>query len=329
MAILVTGGAGYIGSHTVKQLLDNSEEVVILDNLETGHKRAVLGGELLIGDLKDEKFISNIFESQKIEGVIHFAANSLVEESINNPYKYYVNNVYGTLCLLNQMVKHNVDKIIFSSTAAIYGEPEELPIKEDNITKPTNPYGETKLAIEKMLKWFNKAHGIDYISLRYFNVAGADKSGKIGEWHEPETHLIPNILKAVLKGETVKIFGDNYPTRDGTCIRDYIHVTDLSEAHILAFDYLRNGNGSNIFNLGSQKGFSVKEVIESVKSALNTNINVEIAQRRPGDPAVLIASAKKIKKELGWNPKYSSMETMVSTAWNFMKAHPQGYSKNV
>ncbi|MBZ2174514.1 UDP-glucose 4-epimerase GalE [Schnuerera sp. xch1] len=326
MTILVTGGAGYIGSHVVKQLLDNNEEVLVLDNLETGHKEAVLGGKLLIGDLRDNEFMINVFRKNEIEGIIHFAANSLVGESMKNPYKYYENNVYGTLCLLKQMVEHNIDKIVFSSTAATYGNPEEIPIKEDNPTNPTNVYGETKLTMERMFKWFNRIHGIDYISLRYFNAAGADKSGMIGERHDPETHLIPNILMAAIKNESIKMFGDDYPTRDGTCIRDYIHVTDLSDAHLLSFDYLRQGKGSNIFNIGSQQGYTVKEVIEAAKVVLDKNIRIDVVSKRAGDPAILIASSEKIKKELEWKPRYSDMRTIISTAWNFMKNHHHRYN---
>lgn len=325
MAILVTGGAGYIGSHVVKGLLDTNRDVIVLDNLETGYKEAVLGGKLLIGDLRDEEFMNCVFEENQIDGIIHFAANSLVSESMKNPYKYYENNVYGTLCLLKQMVEHNVKKIVFSSTAAVYGNPERIPISEDIRTVPTNTYGETKLAMERMFKWFDKIHGIKYISLRYFNAAGADKSGKIGEAHDPETHLIPNVLRAAYRNESVKVFGDDYPTKDGTCVRDYIHVTDLAEAHILAYDHLDNGGESNIFNLGSQEGFTVKEVIEVVGKVLEQDMKVEILPRRLGDPAVLIASSEKIKRELGWEPKYSNLETIISNAWNFIKDHPHGY----
>lgn len=325
MAILVTGGAGYIGSHVVKELLDNNEDILVLDNLETGHEKAVLGGKLLIGDLRDDEFMTRVFRENQIEGIIHFAANSLVGESMINPYKYYENNVYGTLCLLKQMTDHNVNKIVFSSTAATYGNPVEIPIKEDNILNPTNTYGETKLAMENMFKWFNKIHGIDYISLRYFNAAGAEESGRIGEWHRPETHLIPNILRAAINNESIKIFGDDYPTKDGTCVRDYIHVTDLSKAHLLAFNHLRKGKGSYIFNLGTQQGFTVREVIDVTKKVLGVDMTVEIMDRRPGDPPVLIASSEKIKKDLGWEPKYSNMENIISTAWNFMKNHPNGY----
>lgn len=325
MSILVTGGSGYIGFHVVKGLLNKREDVIVVDNLETGHREAVLGGKLFIGDLRNEEFMTKIFKENEIEGIIHFAANSLVGESMKNPYKYYENNVYGTLCLLKQMVSHKVDKIVFSSTAAIYGNPKVVPIKENTSAKPTNVYGETKLAMEKMFYWFQKIHDINYISLRYFNAAGADESGKIGEWHKPETHLIPNILKAAIKNEKIKIFGDDYPTRDGTCIRDYIHVTDLAIAHLLSLDNLRERKASNIFNLGTQQGTTVKEVIKTANKVLNKNIEIEVLPRREGDPAVLVASSQKIEKELGWKPKYSHMDKIIETAWKFMKLHPEGY----
>lgn len=319
MAILVTGGAGYIGSHIVKELLDIKEDVIIVDNLETGYRDSVLGGKFLLGDLRDRDFIKSVFEENDIEGVIHFAANSLVGESMENPYKYYENNIYGTLCLLKEMVANNVDKIVFSSTAATYGVPKDIPIREDNPTEPTNVYGETKLGMEKMFYWFSQAHDLNYVSLRYFNAAGADRSGDIGERHDPETHLIPNILKAAKNNEAVNMFGDDYPTEDGTCVRDYIHVTDLADAHIKAFNFLRENKENKIYNLGSQSGFSVKEVIEEVERVLDKNIDVNVMERRPGDPPTLIASSEKIREELGWEPKYSNMETIISTAWNFMK----------
>lgn len=319
MAILVTGGAGYIGSHIVRGLLFLGEEVIVLDNLETGYSDAVSDAKLIIGDLRDEKLLSNVFENNKIEGVIHFAANSLVGESMKDPYKYYHNNFYGTLCLVNSMVKHNINKIVFLSTAATYGVPEEIPIKESNKTQPTNVYGETKLAMEKMLHWFSNAHDLNYISLRYFNAAGGDESGEIGERHDPETHLIPNILKAAKNNEEINVFGDDYPTIDGTCVRDYIHVTDLSNAHIMAFNFLRENRENRIYNLGSENGFSVKQVIEEVEKILRIDMKVNIMDRREGDPPTLIASSEKIKEELGWELKYSNMETIISTAWNFMK----------
>lgn len=319
MAILVTGGAGYIGSHIVKGLLEKGEEIIVVDSLETGHRDAVLGGRLLVGDLRDKDFLKRVFDENTIEGVIHFAANSLVGESMENPYKYYENNIYGTLCLLKEMVDHEVDKIVFSSTAATYGVPETVPITEENRTNPTNVYGETKLGMEKMFYWFSQAHNLNYVSLRYFNAAGADASGLIGERHDPETHLIPNILRAAKKEEPVNLFGDDYPTEDGTCIRDYIHVTDLADAHIRAFDFLRQHGENRIYNLGSQKGFSVREVIDQVERVLGRKIEVNVMDRRPGDPPSLIASSEKIRRELGWQPVHSNMETIISTAWNFMK----------
>lgn len=320
MAILVTGGAGYIGSHIVKELLDREEEVIVLDNLSLGHEDAVLGGKLLVGDLRDKEFLDKTFSENEIEGVIHFAANSLVGESMNNPYKYYENNVYGTLCLLEKMMEYNVDKIVFSSTAAVYGVPEHIPIEEDNLTNPTNVYGETKLVMERMFDWFSKIYNLNYVSLRYFNACGADLSGKIGERHNPETHLIPNVLKAIKNDDYVNLFGDDYPTEDGTCIRDYIHVTDLADAHIKAYNFLRENKENRIFNLGSESGFSVKEVIDMAGKVLEKEVKVKISERRPGDPPVLIASSKKIRQELGWEAKHSNMETIISSAWNFMNS---------
>ncbi len=318
MAILVSGGAGYIGSHIVKELLEKDEEVIVLDNLSLGHRDAVLGGKLLVGDLRDKDFLDKVFSEHQIEGVIHFAANSLVGESMENPYKYYENNVYGTLCLLEKMVEYKVDKIVFSSTAAVYGVPENIPIKEDNKTSPSNVYGETKLVMERMFDWFSKIHNLNYVSLRYFNASGADLDGEIGERHDPETHLIPNILRAVRDDKEVYLFGDDYPTEDGTCVRDYIHVKDLADAHIKAFSFLRNHKENRIYNLGSEKGFSVKEVIDMTSKVLNKEVKVKISERRPGDPPVLIASSEKIREELAWEPKYSDMETIISSAWNFM-----------
>ncbi len=328
MAILVTGGAGYIGSHTVAELLNKNEEVVVVDNLQQGHREAVLGGKLYAGDLRDGDFMDSVFRENEIEAVIHFAANSLVGESMQNPYKYYHNNVYGTLCLLDKMNAYGVKKIVFSSTAATYGEPERVPIGESDRTVPTNAYGETKLAMEKMMKWFDVAHGIKFVSLRYFNAAGAHESGAIGEDHTPETHLIPLILQVPLgKREHISIFGDDYPTPDGTCIRDYIHVTDLADAHILALEKLRQGGDSSIYNLGNGKGYSVKEVIDTARRVTGHAIPAAIEARRAGDPAVLVASSDKIKAELGWNPKRESLEAIIESAWNWHKRHPDGYSK--
>ena len=326
MQVLVCGGAGYIGSHTVAELIDRGHDVIIVDSLVTGHKEAIVGGKTYIGDIRDEKFIDGVFSNNKIDAVIDFAAFSLVGESVSEPLKYYENNVYSTLCLLKKMKQHGVDKIVFSSTAATYGEPKRIPIEETNTTSPTNPYGETKLAVEKMLKWCEKAYGIKYVALRYFNAAGAHVSGKIGEDHNPETHLIPIVLQAALgKREKVLIYGDDYPTEDGTCVRDYVHVTDLANAHILAVEMLKNKSKSGIYNLGNGKGFSVKEVVEAARKVTGIDIKAEIGQRRAGDPAVLVASSEKAAKELGWKIKYNSLEDIIESAWNWHKSHPNGY----
>ncbi|NLM76278.1 MAG: UDP-glucose 4-epimerase GalE [Clostridiaceae bacterium] len=328
MSVLVTGGAGYIGSHMVAELLDNKENVVVFDNLEKGHRKAVLGGKFYEGDLRDKEALDKVFKENDIEAVIHFAAASLVGESVTNPVKYYNNNVYGTLCLLEKMKEYNVDKIIFSSTAATYGEPENVPILESDRTLPTNPYGESKLAVEKMLKWCDRAYGIRYTALRYFNAAGAHTSGEIGEDHRPETHLIPIILEVALgKRETIQIFGDDYDTPDGTCIRDYIHVMDLVNAHLLALNRLRNGGKSTVYNLGNGKGFSVKQVIEAARNVTGHKIPQTVAPRRAGDPAVLVASSEKIIKELDWKPKYDDLNTIIASAWEWHKKHPNGFEE--
>ncbi|NNG66655.1 UDP-glucose 4-epimerase GalE [Caldanaerobacter subterraneus] len=329
MAILVCGGAGYIGSHAVYSLLKRNEEVVVVDNLATGHSESVLGGELYIGDLRDEDFLDKVFSENDIEAVMHFAASSLVGESVENPFKYYENNVCGTLSLLKAMKKHGVKKIVFSSTAAVYGEPERIPIKEEDRTEPTNPYGETKLAIEKMLKWADAAYGIKYVALRYFNVAGALETGEIGEDHSPETHLIPIVLQVALgKRDKVMIYGDDYPTKDGTPIRDYIHVMDLVDAHILALEKLRKENKSEVYNLGNGEGFTVKEVIEVARKVTGHPIPAEVTGRRPGDPAVLVASSEKAMKDLGWRPKYASLEEIIESAWMWHKNHPNGFRRD-
>lgn len=325
--ILVCGGAGYIGSHAVRQLIDNSEEVIIVDNLETGHKEAIHPKAKFYNvDIRDERELDTVFKENKIDEVIHFAANSLVGESMTNPLKYYNNNVHGTEVLLNVMAKNDVKKIVFSSTAATYGEPKNIPILESDETKPTNAYGETKLAMEKMMKWADIAHGIKYISLRYFNVAGAHISGTIGEDHNPETHLIPLILQVPLgKRDFISIFGDDYDTRDGTCVRDYIHVSDLADAHILAVNKLREGFNSNIYNLGSGNGFTVKEMIEAARLVTGHSIPAKVCERRTGDPAKLVASSEKARRELGWQPKFENIEAMIDSAWNWHKSHPNGF----
>jgi len=327
--VAVLGGAGYIGSHTVKELLERGHEVVVIDNLQTGYLNAVhKGAEFLKGDIRDKKFLRDAFCGKGFDAVIHFAACSLVGESVSDPLKYYNNNVGGAIVLLEVMVEAGVDKIVFSSTAATYGEPEKVPILEDDRTTPTNPYGETKLAMEKMFRWVGEAHGIRFVSLRYFNACGADESGKIGEAHNPESHLIPLILQVPNgKRPAIYIFGDDYDTKDGTCVRDYIHVTDLADAHILAVEYLQNGGESDIFNLGNGVGFTVREVIESARRVTGHKIPEVISPRRAGDPARLIASSEKARRVLGWNPKHADLDEIVSSAWKWHKNNPEGYGK--
>lgn len=321
MAIAVLGGAGYIGSHTVYELIDRGFDVIVIDNLQTGHREAVHEkARFYEGDIRDSKFLDEVFKSEKIDAVIHFAANSLVGESMTDPLKYYDNNVYGTKVLLESMVRNGINKIVFSSTAAVYGEPERIPILESDRTVPTNAYGETKLAMEKMFRWVDNAHGVKYVSLRYFNACGAHISGKIGEAHSPETHLIPLVLQVPLgKRDCIKVFGDDYDTKDGTCVRDYIHVTDLADAHILAVEYLLAGNESNVFNLGNGVGFTVREVIEEAEKVVGNTIKAQMSGRRSGDPAQLVASSEKAKLILGWKPKYNELGKIVETAWNWHK----------
>ncbi|MCQ4725491.1 UDP-glucose 4-epimerase GalE [Anaerotignum faecicola] len=327
MSILVLGGAGYIGSHTVKALCDKGYEVIVVDNLVTGYKQAVdRRAKFYEGDIGDKVFLDGLFKREKIDAAIHFAAFSLVGESVAKPLKYYKNNLCKTETLLESMVDNGIDKIVFSSTAATYGEPKSVPILESDPAEPTNPYGETKLAMEKMFKWASEAYGIRYVSLRYFNACGADESGEIGEAHNPESHLIPLILQVPLgKRESISIFGTDYPTKDGTCVRDYIHVTDLADAHILAVEYLLKGGGSDIFNLGNGVGFTVKEVIDAARKVTGCGISAEESPRRAGDPAKLIASSKKAVDILGWNPRHNSLDEIISSAWKWHKNHPNGY----
>lgn len=327
MRILVLGGAGYIGSHTVYELVDAGYEVIVIDNLLTGFKEAVHPqAKFYEGDIRDKIFLDNILSKEKIDGVIHFAASSQVGESMKNPLKYYNNNLCGTEVLLESMVEHGIDKIVFSSTAATYGEPESIPILETARTLPTNCYGETKLSMEKMFKWISKAHNLRYVSLRYFNACGAHPNGKIGEAHNPETHLIPLVLQVPNgKREYISVFGNDYDTKDGTCVRDYIHVNDLAQANILAMEYLSKGGESNIFNLGNGVGFTVKEVIETARKVTNHTIPIREEERRAGDPSVLIASSEKARKVLGWKPQYADLETIISTAWKWHVNHPDGY----
>lgn len=327
MRILVLGGAGYIGSHTVYELMDAGHDVVVVDNLLTGFREAVHpSAKFYEGDIRDKAFMDSVFENESIDGVIHFAASSQVGESMTNPLKYYNNNLCGTEVLLESMVAHGIDKIVFSSTAATYGEPESIPILETDATVPTNCYGETKLAMEKMFKWISLAHNLRFVSLRYFNACGAHPNGKIGEAHSPETHLIPLILQVPNnQREYISVFGNDYDTKDGTCVRDYIHVNDLAQAHILAMKYLAKGGESNVFNLGNGVGFSVKEVIETARSITRHSIPAKDEPRRAGDPSTLIASSEKAKQVLGWKPEYDDLSTIISTAWKWHKSHPNGY----
>lgn len=328
MAILVLGGAGYIGSHTVAALTEAGRDVVVVDNLQTGYRQAVPKQiPFYKVDIRNSKQLNNVFEKESIEGVIHFAANSLVGESMENPLKYYDNNLHGTQVLLEVMLDNNVKNIVFSSTAATYGEPTRIPILENDPTVPTNCYGETKLAMERMMHWVNIAHQLKYVALRYFNAAGAHPSGTIGEAHIPETHLIPLILQ-VPNGqrESVSVFGTDYPTPDGTPVRDYIHVMDLAAAHILALDYLIAKGNNAVFNLGNGVGFSVREVIEISRVITGHEIPEVHIERRSGDPAQLVASAEKAKTVLGWKPQYADLATIIGTAWQWHKHNPNGYA---
>ncbi|WP_340081597.1 UDP-glucose 4-epimerase GalE [Terribacillus sp. FSL K6-0262] len=327
MKVLVTGGAGYIGSHAVARLLEKGHEPVIIDNVMTGHLAAVNKNAVFYeGDLRDAAFLDDVFAKEKVDAVVHFAASSLVGESVEEPLKYFGNNVYGMQVLLEAMRRHDVKKIVFSSTAATYGDTNVVPLTEDLDTNPESPYGESKLMMEKMMKWCDKAYGIKFVSLRYFNVGGAHPDGKIGEDHSPETHLIPIILQTALgQREYITIFGDDYPTEDGTCIRDYIHVIDLIDAHLLALEYLDDGGKSDIFNLGSSQGFSVKEMIDVARTVTGKEIPAKVGPRRAGDPAVLIASSDKAKEILGWNPTRTDMKDIIGDAWRWHQNRPNGY----
>ena len=324
--ILVTGGAGYIGSHVVKELLHQGHKPIVFDNLQIGHRKATKNALFIEGDLSDQKKLTYTFQANSIDAVMHFAADCLVGESVQNPVKYFNNNVKNSLKLIEIIEEFKVKKIVFSSSAAVYGEPGKIPISEEHPCAPTNPYGETKWIFEKVLQAFHDAGKLNYISLRYFNAAGADLEGKIGEDHSPETHLIPLVIKAALDGVSVPVFGTDYNTPDGTCIRDYIHVTDLALAHILALRKLEQEQINSIYNLGNGNGYSVKEVIETVKKVTGRKIAAVDLPRRPGDPARLVASSEKIREELGWIPKYPDLETIVKTAYQWHKKHPKGYN---
>lgn len=318
--ILVTGGAGYIGSHTIKQLLKRGYDVVAYDNLSEGHREFVLCDEFVEADLADLEALRGTFKEYPIDAVMHFAALTKVGESVEDPQRYYENNVVGGLNLLRAMLEHDVGTLIFSSSAAVYGNPVEIPIKEDHPKRPTSPYGQTKWVFEQVLEDHARAYGLRYIALRYFNAAGSDPEGEIGEWHDPETHLIPIVLEAALgERDHVEIFGTDYETEDGTCIRDYIHVDDLAWAHILALESLRDGRPNTAYNLGIGKGYSVREVIETCRKVTGREIEVVEGERRPGDPPELVADPSLAQRELGWEPKFKRLEEIVETAWRWQR----------
>ena len=325
LTILVTGGAGYIGSHVTKELSFQGYQPVVYDNLQAGHRKSVKNALFIEGDLADSEKLRKILQSYSIDAIMHFAADCLVGESVENPLKYFKNNVKNSIQLIELMDEFDIKEFVFSSSAAVYGEPKETPILENHPCCPTNPYGETKLIFEKVLQAHLEAGKLKYISLRYFNAAGADPEGELGEDHSPETHLIPVGIKAVLTGDSVPIFGTDYDTPDGTCIRDYIHVTDLARAHILALKRLEGGGNSGIYNLGNGNGYSVREVLETIRKVTKRKMTIMESPRRAGDPARLVASSEKIRRELGWTPEYPALETIVETAWQWHRKHPNGY----
>ena len=328
MNVLVTGGAGYIGSHTVKALVEAGHHVVVFDDLSTGHRASVAGVPFVQGDVTRREDLLDALKRYSIDAVMHFAAKSLVGESMQDPAKYYVNNVAGGVTLLEALREAGVETIIFSSTAAVYGEPESIPIPEEHPLRPTSVYGRTKLMFEQMLEDYRRVYGLRYAALRYFNAAGADPGGQIGEDHDPETHLIPIVLQAALgQREAVTIFGTDYDTPDGTCIRDYIHVTDLADAHVLALEALKAGGPGGVYNLGNGNGFSVRQVIEAAERVVGAKIPVKEGDRRPGDPAVLVASSARAQRELGWKPRFTDLDEIVRTAWQWHRSHPNGYAR--
>lgn len=322
MKILVTGGAGYIGSFMTKRLLEKGDEVVVVDTLEKGYKEAVdQKAKLIIGNLLDREFVSLVFKENHFDAVIHFAGYISMNESMKNPYIYFQNNVFSSLNLMEEMIKTKTDKFVFSSSAGVYGNPIKLPIPEDHPKNPENPYGESKLIVEKLMFWYQKTHGLNSVALRYFNASGASPDGKLGENHNPESHIIPNIIKAILNGESFKLFGVDYSAKDGTCVRDYIHVIDLVEAHVLAIEKLMKYQGMFAYNVGTGSGYSNQEVIEMVKRISGKDFQVQKSARRPGDADTLIADVSRIKAELGFNPKYSDLETIVKSAWEWHKTN--------
>lgn len=326
MAILVTGGLGYVGSHAVKLLMDRGKQVVCLDDLSFGHVGASSGSEVVIGDIGDANLLKDVFGKYDIESVMHFAAFADVGESVQDPQKYYINNISKSITLVQEMLAAGVKRMIFSSTAATFGEPQVIPIPEDHPKDPTNPYGRSKLMLEEILAEYDLAYGLKWTALRYFNASGADPSGTIGEDHKPEHHLIPLVFDVALgKRENIKIFGTDWSTPDGTCVRDYVHVTDLAQAHWLALEALENGAPSTVYNMGNGSGYSVKEVISVVEEVTGKKVPAVESPRRPGDPARLVASSDRIRKQLGWTPMYPELKTIVETAWNWHSNHPNGF----
>lgn len=324
--VLVTGGAGYIGSHAVKALTGRGTDVVVYDNLSAGHRKAVRGAKALVeGDIHDVERVRATIRDHRVDAVMHFAAWLSVGDSVKDPSGYYRNNVVGALSVLDAMVAEHVRHFVFSSTAAVFGNPVETPISEAHPTNPINSYGETKLAVERALPHYEVAYGIRSIALRYFNAAGADPDGELGEEHAPELHLIPRAIDAAIGRGPFAVFGDDYATPDGTCLRDYIHVTDLASAHLLALDALRGGAASTRYNLGNGRPTSVKDVVESVGRVLGRKVPYTLGPRRAGDPAVLFASSARIKRELGWQPQFEEIDTIVETAWRWRDSHPNGY----
>lgn len=326
-SVLVTGGAGYIGSHAAKLLRASGRRVVLFDNLSEGHPPAALGADLVVGDTSDVELLRTVMVQHKVGAVMHFAAWAAVGESVRDPVGYYRNNVAGTLTVLEAMARQKVTRFIFSSTAAVFGEPVEVPITEEHPTRPINAYGETKLAVERALPHFERAYGIHSVCLRYFNAAGADPDGELGEDHRPERHLVPLALDAAAGGAPLQVFGNDYPTPDGTCLRDYIHVTDLAQAHLLALEALERAPRSTVYNLGNGRPFSVKEVLDAVARVTGRTVPHVISARREGDPAVLYASSRRIRTELGWTPRFEALDLIMETAWKWRQSHPQGYTR--
>ena len=325
-SILLTGGAGYIGSHTAKALQASGREVIVLDSLVTGHREATQGLPLVEADISDRETIQDTIRRYSVTAVIHFAAFISESESISNPNRYYTNNFTKTLGLLEALITESVENFIFSSTAAVYGNPKEVPVQENCPVNPISPYGESKLSVERALPYFERAYGLRFICLRYFNAAGADTEGKLGEDHNPETHLIPSALNATTGGAELKIYGNDYKTADGTCERDYVHVSDLASAHLLALDKLESGNVSSVYNLGLERAYSVLNVLEIVENVTGNLVPYSVVGRRIGDPAVLLASSDRIRKELGWRPQYEALDAIIESAWSWHRSHPHGYA---